>query len=104
MNILDLELNWWNNNKKHVKVVITSKLQILYNKRIKITKLLSYVVCTQVRRHVHKQITKKSYGVEKSGRFIFGKPILYTLGVGLTTLYSLGILVSKFLPDSGHCV
>jgi len=55
--------------------------------------VLSYVVCTQVRRHVHKQITKRRYGEEKPGRFVFGKPVLFTLGLGLTTPYSLGILV-----------
>ena len=59
----------------------------------KLTQLLSYVVCTQVRRHVHKQITKIRYGKEKPGRFVFEKPILFTLGLGLTTAYSLGILV-----------
>ena len=57
------------------------------------TQVLSYVVCTQVRRHVHKQITKIRYGVEKPGPFVFGKPILFTLGLGHTTPYSLGILV-----------
>ena len=59
----------------------------------KIQTRLSYVVCTQVRRHVHKQITRRRYGAEKQGRFVFGKPVLFTLGVGLTTPYSLGILV-----------
>ena len=62
----------------------------------KIKQVLSYVVCTQVRRHVHKEITKRRYGEEKLGRFVFGKPVLFTLGLGLTTAYSLGILVWKF--------
>jgi len=59
----------------------------------KFTQVHSYVVCTQVRRHVHKQITKRRYGEEKPGRFVFGKTVLFTLGLGLTTPYSLGILV-----------
>jgi len=57
------------------------------------TQVLSYVVCTPVRRHVHKKITKRRYGGEKPGRFVFGKPVLFTLGLGLTTPYSLGVLV-----------
>jgi len=36
---------------------------------------------------------KKRYGIENSGCFVFGKPVLFTLGVGLTKPYSLGILV-----------
>jgi len=54
--------------------------------------VLSYVICTQVRRHIHKKITKRRYGGENPGRFVFGKPVLFTLGLGLTTPYSLGIL------------
>ena len=56
-------------------------------------KTISYVVCTQLRSHVHKRITKRRYGEEKSGRFVFGKPVLFTLGLGLTTSYTLGVLV-----------
>jgi len=59
----------------------------------KITQVFSYVVCTQVRRHIPKQITKRRYGEEKLGRFVFGKRVLFTLGLGLTTPYSLCILV-----------
>jgi len=70
----------------------------------KFTQVLSYVVWTQVRRHVHKKITKRRYGGEKPGRFVFGKPVLFTLGLGLTTPYSLGIFGLKFLPDVRHCV
>jgi len=57
------------------------------------TKELPYVVCTQVRRHVHKQIAERRYGEIKLGRFVFGKPVLFTLGLELTAPYSLGILV-----------
>jgi len=60
----------------------------------KFTQVFSYVACTQVRKHVHKQNTKGRYGVEKHQRFFFfRKLVLFTLGVGLTMPYSLGILV-----------
>jgi len=62
----------------------------------KVTQVLSYVVCTQVRRHVHKEITKIRYGEEKPRRFVFEKPVLFTLNLGLTTAYSLDILVCNF--------
>ena len=57
------------------------------------TQVLPYVVCTHVRRQVDKRITKRRYGEESPGRFVFGKPVLFTLGLGLTTPYSLGVLV-----------
>jgi len=59
----------------------------------KFTEVLSYVVCTQLRRHVHKQITKRRCGEEKPGCFVFRKPVLFTFGLEITTPYSLGILV-----------
>jgi len=62
----------------------------------KFTQVLPYAVCTQVRRHVHKRIKKRRYREENSGRFVFGKPVLFTLGLGLTTPYSLGVLVWNF--------
>ena len=62
----------------------------------KLTQVLSYVVCTQVRRQVHRQITKRRYGEEKPERFVFGKPVSFTLGLGLIAPYSLGILVWNF--------
>jgi len=55
--------------------------------------VLSYVVYAQLRRHVHKQITKRRYGEEKLERFVFEKPVLFTLGLGLSKPYSLGVLV-----------
>nr|AGV40500.1 hypothetical protein [Phaseolus vulgaris] len=61
----------------------------------KFKQVFSYVFCTQVRRLVHKQITKRRYKEEKSGRFVFEKPALFTLGLGLTTPDSLGIFVSR---------
>ena len=49
----------------------------LYSRSIlrlkKFTWVLSYVVCTQVRRHVHKQITKTRYGGRKARTFCFRK-------------------------------
>ena len=57
------------------------------------TQVLSHVVCTQLRRQVHRQITKRRYGEEKPGQFVFGKPVLFSLGLGLTKPYTLGILV-----------
>jgi len=38
-------------------------------------------------------MTEGRYGEEKPGRFVFGKPVLFTLDLGLTAPYSLGILV-----------
>jgi len=81
--------------------------EILFRVRIapkKFTQVPSYVVCTQVRRHVYKEITERRYGVEKPGRFVLGKPVLFTLGLRLTTPYSFGYFGLKFLPDVRHCV
>ena len=62
----------------------------------KFTQVLSYVVCTQVRRHLHKQITKRRYGWENPGRSIFGIPVLFTFCMGFTTPYSPGHMVWNF--------
>jgi len=62
----------------------------------KLTQVLSYVVCTQLKRHIHKQITKRRYRKEKQGRYVFGNPILFTLGLRLTTPYSFGLLEWNF--------
>ena len=82
--------NLWNSG---LIFAITFWVRIAWKK---FTQALSYVVCTQARRHVHKRITKRRYGEEKSGPFVFGKLVLFTLGLGLTTPYSLGILVWNF--------
>ena len=58
--------------------------------------VLPYVVCAQVRRHVHKWIRRKRHGEENPGHFVFGKPVFFILGLGLTTPYSLGVLVWNF--------
>ena len=52
--------------------------------------------CNRVTRHVHKQIRKRRYGEEKPGCFAFGKPVLFTLDLGLTMSYWLCILVWNF--------
>jgi len=62
----------------------------------KFTQILRYVVFTHLRRHVHKLITKMRYREEKLGRFLFRKPVVFTLGLRLTTPYFLRLLVSNF--------
>jgi len=82
-------------------------MQFLFCVRIalkKFTQILSHVVCAEVRRHVHKWITKRRYGVENPGRFVFGKPVLFTLGLGLTKPYSLGVLDWNFTRRSSLCL
>jgi len=74
-------------------------MQFLFCVRIalkKFTQVHSYVVCTKVRRHVYKQISKIRYGGEKQGRFVFRRPVLFTLVLGLSMPYSLGVLVWNF--------
>jgi len=44
----------------------------------------------------HKKNTKRGCGEEKPGRFVFEKHVLFTLRLGLTTPYSLCILVWNF--------
>jgi len=39
---------------------------------------------------------KKEIGEENPTRFVFGKPVLFTLGLGLTTPYSFGVSVWNF--------
>jgi len=46
--------------------------------------------------HVHKRFTKRRYGEENPGSFVFGKPVLFTIGLGLTTPYYFGVLVWNF--------
>jgi len=60
------------------------------------TQVLSYVACIQVRRRVHKRITKRRYEEEKTTRLVFRKLVLFTLGQGFTTPYSLRGLVWIF--------
>jgi len=41
---------------------------------------------------------------ENLGRFVFRKPLLFTLGLGLTMPYFLEYFDLKYLPDIRHCV
>ena len=66
---------------------------VLRSKISKKITVISYVVCNKLKRHVHKQITYKE---EYQRRFDFKKLILFTLGLGLTTPFSLGLLIWKF--------
>ena len=59
----------------------------------KFTQVLSYVLFTQLGRHVHKQIKKQGIGKKIQDAFFFEKPVLFTLGLGLITPYSLGLFV-----------
>jgi len=70
----------------------------------KFTQGLSYVVCTKVRRHDHKQITNRRYREEKLGRFFFRKTCFIRSQSG--TYYALlpGYFGLKFLLDIRHCV
>jgi len=69
---------------------------VLKNCVKKFTQVLSCAVCTLRRRQVHKKITKRRYREEKPGHFVFEKPVLFILCLGLTTPYSLGLLIWKF--------
>ena len=74
-------------------------VQFLFCVRIALktsTQVLSYVAFTQLRRHVHKRITTRRYGEEKPARLVFRKPVVFTLGLGITMPYSLSGLVWNF--------
>ena len=60
------------------------------------TQVLPYAVCSEVRRHFHKRIKKRRYREKKSRTFCFRKTILFTLGLGHSTPYSLRVLVWNF--------
>ena len=71
----------------------------------KFTQVLPYVVCTQVRRHVHKRITKRRYGEEKPRRFVFEKNTFVNSRSGNYYNLFLWYFRLKFLPDiCHHCV
>ena len=69
----------------------------------KFTQVLPYVVCTQVRRHTHKRITKRRYGEENPGR-CFRKTSFAHSRSGTYYALLLGCFGLKFLPDVRHCV
>jgi len=80
---------------------------ILFRVRIalkKFTQVLSYVVCTQVRSHVHKQITKRRYGEAKPLTFCFGKTSFVHSRSGTYHALLFVYFGLKFLPDVRHCV
>ena len=71
-------------------------LQFFFWVRIALKKILTstFTCCL----HPGKETRRLTYhknkiGVEKQGGCVFGKPVLFTLGLGLTTPRSLGILV-----------
>jgi len=70
----------------------------------KFTKVLSYVFCTQVRRHVHKQITKRKIRGRKVMTFCVRKTSFVHSRSG--TYYALLLVYFglKFLPVILHCV
>jgi len=80
----------------------------LYSRSIlrlkKFTWVLSYVVCTQVRRHVHKQITKTRYGGRKARTFCFRKTSFVHSRFGTWYALLLGHSGLKVLPDVRHYV
>ena len=81
--------------------------EILFWVRIalkKFTQVLSNVVCTQARRHVHKEITKRIYGGEKPGCFCFRKISFVHSRPGTYYALLLGNFGLKFLLDVRHCV
>ena len=70
----------------------------------KFTQVLSYVVCTQVRRHVHKQITKKKIRRRKGRKFCFRKTSFVYSRYGTYYALLIGYFSLIFLPDARHCV
>jgi len=68
------------------------------------TQVLPYVVCTQVRRHVHKKNHKKEIRGRKSRTFCFRKTCFVHSRSGTYYDLLLGCFGLKFLPDVRHCV
>jgi len=74
-------------------------LQFLFRVRITLKNLmqvLSYAVCTQVRTHVHKRITKKKIQGRKAMRFCFRKTSFVHSRSGTYYALLLGVLVWNF--------
>jgi len=70
----------------------------------KFTQVLPYVVCNQVRRRVHKQITKKKIRGRKFRTFCFWKTSFVHSWFGTYYALLLGWFCLKFLLDVCHCV
>jgi len=76
--------------------------EILFWDRIagkKFTQVLSYVVCTRVRRHVHKKNHKKKIRGSKARTFCFRKTSLVHPRSGTSYALQLRCFGLKFLPD-----
>ena len=70
----------------------------------KFTQVLSHVVCTQVRRHVHKQITKRRYG-EENQDVLFSENQFFSLSVwDLLRLTPLEFCYENFTSRSSLCL
>ena len=76
--------------------VILFWVHIRWKNMKKFLQILSYVFCTLLRRHMHKEITKRRYWEENLRRFVFRKSVLFTLGLRLTMHYSMVLLVWIF--------
>ena len=70
----------------------------------KFAQVLWYVVFTQVRRHVRKQITKKKIRQRKARTFCFRKTSFFHSRSETNYALFLGYFGLKFLPDIRHCV
>ena len=73
--------------------------QFLFLIRIALKKIhtSTFICCLHPGKEARPQkITKRRYAEEKPGRSVFGKQVLFSLGLGLTTPYSLGVLVWNF--------
>jgi len=81
--------------------------EILFSNRIvlkKFTQVLSYVVCTQVRRHVRKENHKRKMRGRKARTFCFRKISFVHPRSGTYYALLLGYFGLKFLPDVLHRV
>jgi len=81
--------------------------EILFCVRIalkKFTQVLSYVVCTQVRWHVHKKNHKKKIRGRKARTFCFRKTSFVHPRSGTYYALLLGYFGLKILPEVLHCV
>jgi len=70
----------------------------------KLTQALSYVICTQARRHVHKRVRKGRYEDEKPERFVFGKSVFSLSVCDLLYLTPLVFWYEIFTRHSSLCL
>ena len=69
----------------------------------KLTQVPLYVVCTQVRRHVHKKNHKKKIRGRKTGTFCFWKTSFVHSRSGTCYALLLRYFDLKFVPNIRHC-